>query len=189
MVQLQIHLHQGLLHVLNVRGRVLDEALTQSQVGAQLDNRLAWAEAPAQQPVLVQLLEPLRVIDVRLPPRHLLHVAGIDQHDLEPASLEDLEDGNPVDTGGLHRDGCDADGLQPVGERVQVTTEGAEGPDRCRVTVRPDRDDVVRRPDIDAGGVRIDRRERIRRSTLGPLCHGTPPRNFPRQGRRTRTLS
>jgi hypothetical protein len=55
MVQLQIHLHQGLLHVPNVRSRVLDEALTQSQVGAQLDNRLAWAEAAAQQPVLVQL--------------------------------------------------------------------------------------------------------------------------------------
>ncbi len=28
-VQLQIHLHQRLLHVLNMRGRVLNEALTQ----------------------------------------------------------------------------------------------------------------------------------------------------------------
>ena len=136
MVQLQIHLHQRLLHVLNVRGRVLDEPLAQPQIGAQLDDRLAWTEAAAQQPVLVQLLEPLRVVDVRLPPRHLLDVARIDQHDLEAAGLEDLEDGNPVHARGLHRDGRDADGVQPVGERVQVATEGAERPDRRRVTVR-----------------------------------------------------
>jgi hypothetical protein len=101
-----------------MRGRVLDETLPQPQIGAQLDDRLAWAEAAAQQPVLVQLLEPLRVTDIRLPPGHLLDVTRIDQHDLEPAGLKDLEHGNPVHARGLHGHGRDADGMQPVGERV-----------------------------------------------------------------------
>ncbi len=124
----------------------------------------------------MQLLEPLRVIDVRLPPWHLLDVAGIDQHDLEAASLKDLEYGNPVHARGFHGDRRDPDGMQPVGERVQVTTKRREGPDRCRVTVRCNRHDVMCRPDIDTGGVRIDRGKRIRRSTSRALRHRTPPR-------------
>jgi hypothetical protein len=112
----------------------------------------------------MQLLKPLCVIDVRLPPWDLLDVAGIDERDLEPTCLENLEHGDPVHARGFHRSRGDAGGLQPVGERVQVPTESAEGPDRRGVTVRADGDDVVRRPDIDAGSVRIDRRKRTRRS-------------------------
>lgn len=44
----------------------------------------------------MQLLEPLRVIQLRFSSRHLLDVACVDEHDLEAARLQDLEDGNPV---------------------------------------------------------------------------------------------
>ena len=167
MMELQIHLHQRLLHVPNVRGRVLDETLTQPQVGAQLDHRLAGTKAAAQQPVLVQLLEPLRVIDICFPPRHLLDVAGIDQHDLEPSRLEDLEHGNPLHARGFHRDGRDADGVSQSASACKSPLKVQKSAP-VRVTLGADGHDMVRRPDIDPGGVRIDRRERIQRSTLRP---------------------
>lgn len=34
MMQLHVHLHQGLLHVLNVSGTVFDQALTLTQIGS-----------------------------------------------------------------------------------------------------------------------------------------------------------
>jgi hypothetical protein len=122
--------------VLQVLQPIFDPTFSDHSYGFRPGRSAHQAVAAAQQPVLVQLLEPLRVIHVRLPSRHLLDIAGIDQHDFEPAGLKDLEHGNPVHTRGLHRDGRDTDGVQPVGERVQVTTEGAERPDRCRVPVR-----------------------------------------------------
>jgi hypothetical protein len=55
-------------------------------------------------------------------------------------------------------------------------------------TVQCNRHDVVCRPDIDAGGVRINRGKRIRRSTSRTVRHCTPPRMLPRQGRHTRAV-
>jgi hypothetical protein len=55
--------HQGLLHVLNVRRRVLYEALAVAQIRAERNDLFVRAKAASKQPVLVQLLQPLRVVD------------------------------------------------------------------------------------------------------------------------------
>ena len=60
------------------------------QVGAQRSHFGLWPEAGAQQTVFVKALQPLRVADVGLPPRHVLGVPCIDHHYLEPALLQDL---------------------------------------------------------------------------------------------------
>ena len=56
MVQLQVHLHQGLLHVLDLRGTKLKQTLTLTHVRAQCDNLLPGPEARAQQAVFMQQL-------------------------------------------------------------------------------------------------------------------------------------
>ena len=88
------------------------------QVGAQPRDVGAWAKAAAQQAVLVQLLEPLRIIDIGLAPRNVPGVPRIDEQHLEPALFQNLVDRNPVDPRRLHGDGADADGLEPIRQRV-----------------------------------------------------------------------
>jgi hypothetical protein len=48
----------------------------------------------------------------------VLGIASIDQHHIKAALIENLEDWNPVDTGGLHRDRTDAAALQPLGQAM-----------------------------------------------------------------------
>jgi hypothetical protein len=98
-VQLHVHLHKGFLHVLDVRGRILHEPFAMTQVGAQLGDTVAWTEAAPQQPVRMELLQPLRIVHVALAAGDMLDVARVHEEDLESASLEDLEDGNPVHPG------------------------------------------------------------------------------------------
>jgi hypothetical protein len=56
MMKLHVHLHEGLLHVLHVRGRVFDDRLSMTQVCTQAGHSVARAEASSQQSVLVKLL-------------------------------------------------------------------------------------------------------------------------------------
>ncbi|HYH37991.1 MAG TPA: hypothetical protein VD860_07195, partial [Azospirillum sp.] len=51
MVELQVHLHQRLLHVLNVRGGIVEQAFAVPEVGAQRGDFARWPEAATQQPV------------------------------------------------------------------------------------------------------------------------------------------
>ena len=115
-VQLDVHLHERLLHVLNVRGGVLDEPFAMAQVGAQPDDPVARAEAAPEQPVLMELLQPLRIVHVGLAARDMLDVARVHQEHLEAARLENLEHRNPVHARRLHGDGRDADLREPVGQ-------------------------------------------------------------------------
>jgi hypothetical protein len=41
--------------------------------------------------------EPLTVTDVGLPPRDVVKLAGVDEHDLDAPRLQQLVDGDPVD--------------------------------------------------------------------------------------------
>ena len=59
--ELQIHLHERLLHPLDVRGRALDQRLAVAQIGAQGRDRGGRSKAAAQQADAVQLPEPLAV--------------------------------------------------------------------------------------------------------------------------------
>ena len=79
-MELEIHLHQRLLHVLDVRRRVIQQA---ARAGA--DRRATPRSRPcgrklrAQQTVLMKTLQPLCIADVGLAARHVLGVPGIDQ--------------------------------------------------------------------------------------------------------------
>ena len=99
MMQLQVHLHQRLLHVLNMRRRIIQQPLPLPEVGAQPGDFGLGPEARPQQAVFVQTLQPFRVTDVSFAPRHVLRVPRVDHHHLEPALLQDFEDRDPVDPG------------------------------------------------------------------------------------------
>ena len=66
MMQLQVHLHQRLLHVLDMRRRVIQQPLPLPQIGAQPGDFGLRPEAGTQQAVFVKSLQPLRVADVGL---------------------------------------------------------------------------------------------------------------------------
>lgn len=86
-MQLHVHQRQRLLHPLGVHRRILDELVPVANQGAKSRDLRLRSEAPPEQPEGVQLLDPLAAEDVRLPPRNVLHVGGVDQQDLEPTAL------------------------------------------------------------------------------------------------------
>ncbi len=72
--ELEVHLDQRVLHAhaLNVRGRALHQGLAVPQIGAQRRDGRGRAEAAAQQPDAMELLDPLAVHDIRLAARDIL---------------------------------------------------------------------------------------------------------------------
>jgi len=87
MVELQVHLGQRLLHVLDVSSRIVQKPLALSQIGAQCRHLRLRAVAAAQQAIFVEALQPLCVADIGFSPRYVFSVSGVDQHNLEPALL------------------------------------------------------------------------------------------------------
>jgi hypothetical protein len=156
-VQLHVHLHERLLHELNVRGGIVDQPLAMAQVRAQTHDAVAGSEAPAQQPVLVDLLQPLRIVHIRLPAGDVLDVARVDQQHLEATDFENLKDRNPVPAGRLHRDRRDAHGRQPIRQLMEIATERAEGTDRSVIAVARYGDHVKGRAAVDAHSIWMDR--------------------------------
>jgi hypothetical protein len=73
-----------------------------------------------------------------------------------PRSSRISEEGDPIDSRGLHRDRVDAAGLEPVGQRHELVREALELPDGLIVSVLRDRDPVALAPDVDSGGVEVD---------------------------------
>ena len=52
-MELEVHLHQRLLHMLNVRRTVVQQALTLAQIDSQCSQLALGPEAGAQQPIFV----------------------------------------------------------------------------------------------------------------------------------------
>ena len=77
-MQLQMHVHQRFLPVLDVRGGILHSALAMSYVHSQSGPVLRRMETASQQAIRVQLLQPLRIVDVSLTARHRFDMLGID---------------------------------------------------------------------------------------------------------------
>ena len=97
MVELKIHLRQGLLHMLDVRGRVLQQTLALTHVGSQLRNLSFGSKAGSQQSIRMEPLQPLRIADIGLASRHVLGVTRVDKKHGEPPCIEKLENRNPID--------------------------------------------------------------------------------------------
>src|SRR5882762_1221513 len=98
-VELKIHLGQCLLHMLDVRGRVLQQTLALTHVGSQFGNLPFGPKAGSQQSERMEPLQPLRVADIGLAPRHVLGIARVDKKNSEPPFIEKLENWDPVDAG------------------------------------------------------------------------------------------
>ena len=135
-VQLQVHLHQGLLHVLDVRCRIIAQTLLVPQVGPDPDDRIPGPKACPEQPMFVQLLEPLSIVDVGLPSGHVLGMTGVHQQHLQPGLFENLEHRNPVHARRLHRDRPNSNLVEPIGQSVQIRREALKRAYRFIVPVR-----------------------------------------------------
>lgn len=66
----------------------------------------------------MEILEPLAVEDVSFAAGDIFDVSGVDQTYLEASFFQDLEQGDPIDAGGLHRDGLDLAGSEPIGQSM-----------------------------------------------------------------------
>lgn len=108
MMQLQVHLHQRLLHVLDVSGGILGEPFPLPHVGAQGGDLRLRAETAAEQAVGMQLAQPSRVAHIGFAAWHVLGVAGIHKNDLEATRFQDLEGWYPVNAGRFHSHAGDA---------------------------------------------------------------------------------
>jgi hypothetical protein len=118
LVQLQIHLLQGLLHQLNLHRGPLHQVLAVSPVATQHTDRIGRAKRPCQHPVGMQLLKPLAILHVGLAARQVLGLAGIHQVDLDPVLLQHLHDRNPVHPGRFDGHRGHATRLEPLGHRL-----------------------------------------------------------------------
>ena len=97
--QLNVHLHQRLLHVLDVPSLHAQQHATLAVQCSQYANLVCRAECPAQQTIAVQLLQPLAVQHIGLATRHVLDVPGVDQQYRQASALQNLVHGDPVHPG------------------------------------------------------------------------------------------
>ena len=158
-VDLDIHLRERLLNMLDVLGTGLHDVLTVAQQTADGADLLGWAKARAQEPDRVKVLQPLSIAHVRLAPRHILDMARVDEKHLQSRRLQNLENGNPVNAGALHRHGFDSAFGEPGCNVVEVVGEGGKRPHRVGVAVERNRHVNFSGSDIDACRMGIDRRQ------------------------------
>ena len=85
--------------MLDMRGRVLQQTLTLTHVASQLRNLSFGSKAGPQQSIRMKPLQPLRIADIGLAPRHVLGVTRVDKTNGKPACIEKLENWDPVDAG------------------------------------------------------------------------------------------
>ena len=169
-MQLQVHLHQRLLHVLDMGRCIFDQTFPLSQIGAEGGDLCLWAETAPQETIGMQLPQPSGIADISLPPRHVFGVAGVHDDHIEPVPIENLVGRNPIDPGGFHRHAGDATGFEPVCQVMQILSEGAKRTHRCVTGIRVDRRHVHGRSDVDGGRRRVDHLE-FRVATGHCLCH------------------
>jgi hypothetical protein len=108
-----------------VRGTLVGLRLAQSRQVTQSAD-LRWQhEARAHQPVLHQLADPLRVLDVGLASGDVAQVVRVEQPALKPI-FERLKDGLPVHARCFHPDQRHPELRQPLGERRKPGERRAE---------------------------------------------------------------
>ena len=153
--ELEVHLHQRLLHALYPAALFGEQQLTLPHYRAHHADFAGRPPGRAQQSETHELLQPLTVLHVALAAGDILHLARIDEPDCEPALLEYLVHWYPVDSGGFQRHGVDAAREQPVGHRVQVSSHRAEFAHRLVVSRPGDCHPVAGRAHVNRGGVWI----------------------------------
>ena len=92
-LQLDIHLGEGLLHVLDVPRGIGQQRGPLPSIAPQHDDLILRAETGGQQAVGVQALQPLAIMHVALRPAVAGHRARIDQQHLEATRFEHSNSG------------------------------------------------------------------------------------------------
>ena len=90
--QLDVHLHQRLLHPLDIRPGALHQGLPMAHVGAQRDNALGRAKTPPKQAHAMEVAQPFAVRHIAFATRDVLDVARVHEQDGDAAGLEDVVD-------------------------------------------------------------------------------------------------
>ena len=126
--QLDVRALQHLLDPVHHPGALRHQVRPLPRQVAQVPLFPAGHEAGFQQPVPQQIGQPLGVLDVGLAARHLLHVAGIDQQQLD-VPFQQIVDRLPVLAGALHGHVGHAPRLQPGQQAQQLGGGGPEALD------------------------------------------------------------
>jgi hypothetical protein len=142
--------------MLHVGRGILQQALAMPSVRPEGRQRLGRAETAAEPAVLRQLLEPDGIVDVRLPPRDIFDVPGIDQEHLQTAGLQELEGRNPLHSCGFHRDRRDAEVHQPISHPRQIGRKTLIGAHGLWGPVRGHRHDMKTRPNVQPRRMGVD---------------------------------
>ena len=122
----------------------------------QADDVAPGSKRFAQQPGGMELLQPLRILDIALFARHRFDVPRIDQTDLETGILEQRVGGDPIVTGAFQCDGANAATQEPVAQGLDALGEAGEGPHAgLRIASGRHGDEDFLRADVDPGGVRV----------------------------------
>ena len=138
--QFDIHLLQGLLHVLDMTGGVTHLHLPLTPVGTQGQHGIRRAKRRTQETVGVQPLDPLRVEHVCLGARCPAGEScpGSHQADRETLGFKEFEQRTPVNAGRFQCDGFHAALFQPSGDLLKIGGVGAELANWVRVAVSGD---------------------------------------------------
>ena len=86
MMQLKINFNQGLLDVLLMRGEIAHDDVSLPKIGPELCNTGIRLKACSNKAIAVELLEPLRIIDISLSAWYIFGVTSIDQKDFNAMS-------------------------------------------------------------------------------------------------------
>jgi hypothetical protein len=159
-LQLDVHLCQRFLHVLDVLGRVGQEHRALSEVAAQHTDLVGRPERTREEAEGVETLDPLAIMDVACGAAlDLLYLLRIDEEDLEATRLQEFKEWDPIDASGFLRDGRDATRGEPVRQGFQVGRVGAETAHRLGVITGRDRDKMGFGPDVNARSMQVSGRE------------------------------
>lgn len=155
-VQVEMHVIQRLVPVLNMLDGPLDQIVARAEETAEPAQVLRRTKRRRQPAIRMQLLEPPTIQAIRFrAARDMLDVTSIDQGDRKPAGLEHLKERDPVHPGGFHGDCSDTTGRSPVRQTMQVTGKGAQCLDRLGIAIGGYTDPMLFSPHIDAGGMRM----------------------------------
>jgi hypothetical protein len=103
-------------------------------------------------------LQPLRIADIGLAPRHVLGVPRVDKKHGKPPGIEKLENRNPVDAGRFHDDSLDAAFKKPVDQPMQIGREGPEAANWLRCAICTDSRHMHGGANVDGSSVRVHHR-------------------------------
>jgi hypothetical protein len=126
-IELDVGILERLLEAQRMAGPFAHQLLARPHKTAQLLRLAIRHEARPDQPVRLQIGQPLRVADIALAARHVLDVRRIGQHQLELAVAQDMPYRLPIDAGRLHHHVPHAMAIQPVRKRQQIPRHRLEG--------------------------------------------------------------